>query len=107
MDKRKKAVALRYDKEQDMAPKVVASGKGLSGESIIKRAKENNIPIQEDPTLVELLAELNINETIPEELFQAVAEVFAFIYRTDKRIGHAETIPLHNNRSTSQKGGKD
>src|SRR5699024_1940741 len=104
---RKKAVALRYDKEQGMAPKVVASGKGLSAESIIKRAKENNIPIQEDPTLVELLAELNINETIPEELFQAVAEVFAFISRSDKRIGQRGTIPIHSSRSTSQKGGKD
>jgi len=84
--KRKKAVALRYDQEQSHAPKVVATGKGLIAENVIKKAKENNVPILEDESLVELLAELNINETIPEELYQAVAEVFAFIYQADQGI---------------------
>jgi len=86
-EKRKKAAALRYDRERDAAPRVTASGKGLVGENIIERAKENGVPIQEDPTLVELLAELNINETIPEQLYEAVAEVFAFVCHTDRRIG--------------------
>lgn len=84
--KRKKAVALRYDQEQNQAPKVVATGKGMIAENVIEKAKENNIPILEDESLVELLAELNINETIPEELYQAVAEVFAFIYQADQNI---------------------
>ncbi len=83
--KRKKAVALRYDQEKNHAPKVVATGKGLIAENVIEKAKENNVPILEDESLVELLAELNINETIPEELYQAVAEVFTFIYRADQR----------------------
>lgn len=83
---RKKAVALRYEQDKNHAPKVVATGKGLIAENVIHKAKENNIPIIEDVSLVELLAELNINETIPEELFQAVAEVFAFVYRTDQSI---------------------
>lgn len=83
---RKKAVALRYDKEQGHAPKVVATGKGIVAENVIKKAEESNVPILEDESLVEILAELNINETIPEELFQAVAEVFAFIYRADQTI---------------------
>lgn len=82
--KRKKAVALRYNQEQNHAPKVVATGKGLIAENVIEKAKENNVPILEDESLVELLAELNINETIPEELYQAVAEVFAFIYQADQ-----------------------
>ncbi|MFD1038002.1 EscU/YscU/HrcU family type III secretion system export apparatus switch protein [Virgibacillus byunsanensis] len=85
-EKRKQAAALHYDKTQDYAPRVTASGKGLIAENIIEKAKINNVPIQEDSTLVELLAALNINETIPEELFQAVAEVFAFVYRTDQNL---------------------
>jgi flagellar biosynthesis protein len=84
--KRKKAVALRYDQEKNQAPKVVATGSGLIAENVIEKAKEHNVPILEDKSLVELLAELNINETIPEELYQAVAEVFAFIYRADQNI---------------------
>lgn len=84
---RKKAAALRYDHERDYAPKVKAVGKGLVAETIIEKAKESGVPIQEDPTLAELLSELNINETIPEELYNAVAEVFAFIYQMDKQAG--------------------
>lgn len=79
-----KAAVLRYDQKHDQAPTVVASGKGIIAENIIEKAKQSNVPIQEDCSLVELLAELNINETIPEELYQAVAEVFAFVYRVDK-----------------------
>lgn len=83
-EKRHKAVALRYDQDREQAPKVTATGKGLTADAIIQKANENHVPIQEDESLVELLAELNINETIPEELYQAVAEVFAFVYRTDQ-----------------------
>ncbi|MGP4106967.1 EscU/YscU/HrcU family type III secretion system export apparatus switch protein [Virgibacillus sp. L01] len=88
-EKRNKAAALRYDKDQEHAPKVTATGKGLVADSIIEKAMENNVPVQEDSSLVELLAELNINETIPEELYQAVAEVFAFVYRTDQNIAES------------------
>lgn len=85
MKRRQKAVALRYDKEKDVGPKVTASGKGLVANTIVEKAKENDVPILEDASLVELLAELNIHETIPLELYQAVAEVFAFIYQTDQQ----------------------
>ncbi|MDL4840047.1 EscU/YscU/HrcU family type III secretion system export apparatus switch protein [Aquibacillus rhizosphaerae] len=82
----KKAAALSYEGKKDIAPKVTASGKGYVAENIINKAKENNVPIQEDSSLVALLSELNINESIPEELYLAVAEVFAFIYQADKNI---------------------
>ncbi|WP_106497638.1 EscU/YscU/HrcU family type III secretion system export apparatus switch protein [Lentibacillus sp. Marseille-P4043] len=88
--KRKKATALRYDKTQDHAPRVTATGKGLTAENIIEKAKANNVPVQEDASLIELLSELNINETIPEELYQAVAEVFAFVYKADQSAGNAK-----------------
>lgn len=91
MNQRKKAVALRYH-EQYTAPKVTATGKGYIAESIIEKAEEHQVPIIEDATLVELLAELNINETIPEELYEAVAEVFAFIYRLDLESKNSEKM---------------
>lgn len=80
----RQAAALRYDQEKEQAPKVIATGQGAIAENIIEKAQKNNIPMLEDPSLVELLSELNINETIPEELYQAVAEVFAFIYQADQ-----------------------
>jgi len=85
-EKRNKAAALRYDLEKDAAPMITATGKGLVAEEIIKRASENNVPILKDASLIELLAELNINETIPPELYHAVAEVFAFVYHADKQL---------------------
>jgi len=83
-EKRKEAIALRYEPEKGDAPKVIAKGKGLIAEQILQRAEENKVPIQEDPNLVQLLGELDINESIPESLYNAVAEVFAFIYQVDK-----------------------
>ncbi|MFC4404595.1 EscU/YscU/HrcU family type III secretion system export apparatus switch protein [Gracilibacillus xinjiangensis] len=83
---RKKAAALKYDPGNDQAPKVTAIGKGYVAENILEKALANNIPIQSDPTLVELLSELEINESIPEELYQVVAEVFAYIYQVDQKM---------------------
>ncbi|MBL5779196.1 EscU/YscU/HrcU family type III secretion system export apparatus switch protein [Bacillus sporothermodurans] len=87
-NKRQQAIALKYQSEIQDAPKVIAKGKGLTAENIIEVAKEKNIPIQEDHNLVGLLSQLEINETIPEELYEAVAEVFAFIYRLDRNIAN-------------------
>ncbi|MCM3361509.1 EscU/YscU/HrcU family type III secretion system export apparatus switch protein [Niallia sp. MER TA 168] len=82
--KRKEAIALTYEQHKYSAPAVIAKGKGLVAEQILERAKKENIPIQEDASLVELLSKLNINEQIPEDLYMAVAEVFAYIYSLEK-----------------------
>ena len=82
--KRKEAVALSYQPEKLDAPKVIAKGRGKIADNILSTAAEHGVPIQEDASLVELLGKLDINESIPEELYQAVAEVFAFVYRLDK-----------------------
>ncbi|TWI55142.1 EscU/YscU/HrcU family type III secretion system export apparatus switch protein [Halalkalibacter nanhaiisediminis] len=82
--KRKQAVALRYQSDTDVSPKVVGKGKGLVADEIIAKAKEHNIPIQEDPSLVEMLGQLELNQSIPPELYEVVAEIFSFIYRIDK-----------------------
>ncbi len=84
--KNKRAIALHYHQsDPDAAPKVIGKGKGYVAEEIIKRANEHEIPIQEDPSLVALLSELELNQAIPQELYEVVAEVFSFIYEIDKK----------------------
>ncbi|MGN7470261.1 EscU/YscU/HrcU family type III secretion system export apparatus switch protein [Brevibacillus sp. SAFN-007a] len=83
-NKRKQAVALKYQAGAMEAPKVVAKGKGFVAENILKTAKEHHIPVQEDPSLVEVLGKLDLDQQIPPELYQVVAEVLAFVYRLDK-----------------------
>jgi flagellar biosynthesis protein len=95
--KPQKAVALSYNSSQQAAPKVTAKGSGLVANSIIQKAKDHNIPIQEDSSLVELLSQLKINETIPSQLYDAVAEVFAFIYHVDRE--HSKKHEKHGDGS--------
>ena len=82
---RKAASVLKYEANQDESPKLVAKGQGIVADHIIKEAEKHNIPIRQDPSLSELLSQLEINQVIPEELYQAVAEVFAFIYAVDRK----------------------
>lgn len=82
--RKKRAVALGYEAIKDNAPTIKAKGKGYVAEEIIQRAKENQVPIQEDESLVELLGQLEIHEKIPADLYEVVAEVFAFIYKVDR-----------------------
>ncbi|HWJ76583.1 MAG TPA: EscU/YscU/HrcU family type III secretion system export apparatus switch protein [Niallia sp.] len=89
-EKRKQAIALSYDERKHNAPTVIAKGKGLIADQIIDKAKEHQVPIQEDSSLVELLSTLNINEQIPEDLYTAVAEVFSFIYSIEKETAKNE-----------------
>ena len=89
---RKEAIALSYDPNSAGAPKIVAKGKGEIAENIVKKAKEHDIPIQEDASLVEILGQLNIDESIPEELYKAVSEVFAYIYQVDREHGLRKRI---------------
>ena len=76
----KKAAALKYDIGKDSAPKVTAKGKGNTALNIIKIAKENNIPIKEDPDLVELLSQIDLDREIPHNMYKAIAEIFSYIY---------------------------
>ena len=80
-----KAVALGYDIKKDDAPRVLASGKGKIAEEIISIAKNNGIPIQDDPVLTAALMEIDINKTIPPELYRVVAEVLSYIYRIQRK----------------------
>ena len=75
------AVALKYDKDTMAAPLVVAKGAGIIAFRIRELAEENNIPIMEDKPLAQALYKnVEISEAIPDNLYQAVAEVLAYVY---------------------------
>ncbi|MFZ3101046.1 MAG: EscU/YscU/HrcU family type III secretion system export apparatus switch protein [Desulfitobacteriaceae bacterium] len=79
---KEKAVALAY--EHIGAPRVVAKGEGELAKRIIETAESEGIPLQKDKLLVEALLQVELTKEIPPQLFQAVAEVLAFIYRLEK-----------------------
>lgn len=74
-----KAVALAYDMQVDIAPKVLASGKGAIAERIIQKAKEFDVPLFANEELVNMLLQVEINEHIPTELYEAVVQVFVWL----------------------------
>lgn len=80
--KRKKAAALKYD-NVFTSPTVTAIGFGEIADRIIKEAEKNNVPIIENTGLTENLTKLPIGQNIPIELYEAVAEIIAFIYSLD------------------------
>ena len=86
MDKSPKAVALKYEGEKDKAPRIIAKGRGDIAEKIIGIAREHDVPLYEDKNLVQILEALDLETEIPPELYRAVAEVLAFIYRLNGKI---------------------
>lgn len=84
-EKPRRASALRY--EGTGAPKVTASGQGLIADRIIEVARENGIPVREDPALAQALAALELDTEIPEDLYTAVAEAIAWAYTLDAKAG--------------------
>ena len=84
-EKPRRAAALRYDREHDGAPRVVAAGAGLIADRIVEIAREQGLPVREDPALAEALARLELEQEIPSELFVAVAEVLVWAYRLEKQ----------------------
>lgn len=87
------AVALLYNQQEDIAPKVIASGHGLVAQKIAETARDHGIPIQENPEVAELLSGLEIGQEIPPELYGVIAEVLAFVFSLDKKPGNRQNIP--------------
>lgn len=81
--KDKSAIALEYEKG-DIAPKVIASGKGYLAEKIIDTAEEYDIPVHKDAKLAKSLEEIELGEYIPRELYQVVAEILVYVDAMDK-----------------------
>jgi flagellar biosynthesis protein len=84
-DRRRRAVALRYDTESDSAPRIVAKGQGYLADRIVEIAREHDVHIHSDPQLAGVLSRLDIDTEIPETLYRAIAEVLAFVYRMNQR----------------------
>ena len=74
----KKAVALKYDERQSAAPVVVASGMGHLAEKMVEIANENDVPVYEDNSLATVLSQLDLGREIPEELYKAVVDIYAY-----------------------------
>ncbi|MRN56782.1 EscU/YscU/HrcU family type III secretion system export apparatus switch protein [Paenibacillus monticola] len=83
----KKAVALKYSPGQSEAPIIVAKGQGSVADIILQKAKENGVAVQEDAALVEVLSKLDLDQQIPPELYQLVAEILSFVYQKDQSAG--------------------
>ena len=83
-DTRRAAVALKYDAATDNAPRVVAKGRGLVAEKIMALAREQGIPMRENPDLVQMLMQLDLDQAIPPSLYTVVAELLAFVYRLNQ-----------------------
>ncbi len=77
------AVALRYDAPSP--PTVVATGRGETAEAILAAAREAGVPVEENAPLAAALSQLELDETIPEDLYRAVAAVIAAVIRAAHR----------------------
>ena len=90
-ERRKSAAALAYDeKGGDKAPRVVAKGYGLVAEMIIQRAQEAGLYVHRAPEMVSLLMQVDLDARIPPELYQAVAELLAWLYRLESGVSDAD-----------------
>lgn len=89
----KKAVALKYTPGENDAPVVTAKGQGKLAETILERAKEHGVPVQEDAALVEVLSKLDLDQQIPPELYQLVAEVLTYVYQAEGQAKEGRGAP--------------
>jgi flagellar biosynthetic protein FlhB len=91
------AVALRYEQGKMRAPQVVAKGQRLTAERIKETAREHEVPVVENQTLARaLFKSAEVGHEIPADLYHAVAEVLAFVYRLHhgrKRVAVASSLP--------------
>jgi len=82
----KGAAALKWDREKDEAPRLIASGKGYLADKILALAEESGIPLVEQEPLTHLLLSLEPGREIPPELFALAAEVYIFLMELDSSL---------------------
>ena len=83
MNQRKKAAALKYEQNSD-APVVTAAGMGLIADKIIEKAEDNDVPVVYNKELTDLLCNVDVGDSSPPELYEAVAHVIAYVTDLDK-----------------------
>lgn len=86
------AIALRYS-ETDLAPRVIAKGKGLIADEIIARANEHGIFIHQSKELLALLMRVDLDEHIPPALYTIVAELLAWLYHIEAETAQQKKAP--------------
>jgi len=91
-DPRSVAVALAYESANG-APRVVAKGRGLLAQAIMERAREAGVFVHESPELVALLMQVDLDARIPPQLYIAVAELLAWVYRIERGEAPAVRLP--------------
>ncbi len=84
MKQRKKAVALKYELNNE-APIITAAGMGPIADKIIEKAEESDVPVVYNRELTDLLSNVDIGKEIPEDLYEAVAYIIAFVTDLDKK----------------------
>ena len=97
---RNEAVALAYT-AGEAAPRVVAKGKGVIAREIIERAQEAGVYVHESPELVGLLMQVDLDTRIPPQLYVAVAELLAWLYRVEQDAAQAAAPPQPQNLPAS------
>ncbi len=109
----KKAVALRYDENRDIAPVIVASGLGYMAEKIVEVANENGVPVYEDNSLATVLTQLDLGTAIPEELYQAIVDIYTYFLKyTPKHSAAGEAtvevneVKKEDGEESGEKGAK-
>ena len=80
------AVALQYERGTRDAPRVVAKGRGIIAERIVALARDNDVIIEANPVLAQALSGIEIDDTIPIELYEAVAVVIGYVLRTSTKL---------------------
>ena len=87
----RQAIAIEYD-PGDMAPKVIATGKGALADKIIEKARESDVPLHQDSKLANTLSKLEIGDYIPPELYEVVAEILVFVDEMEKIKGKVSKV---------------
>jgi flagellar biosynthesis protein len=91
---RKQATALAYDaQDRHAAPQIVAKGYGLLAEMIVQRARDAGLYVHESPEMVSLLMQVDLDARIPPELYRAVAELLAWLYRLENGLDAQPPAP--------------
>ncbi len=93
-DNRKKAVALKYNSDEDAAPVVIACGYGETAERIINVAENRGIPVYRDDSIASMLCMLDVGAKIPEEIYVLVAVIYSQILNTASKVKITDN--LHN-----------
>lgn len=88
-----KAVALKYNAEQDFAPVVIASGYGEVAERIIDIAEQRGIPVYRDDSAASMLCMLEVGTTIPQDMYQLVAAIYVQILNAAAKLQHSRELP--------------